>query len=43
EEDSEPFTEKMTRLTAQLEAQFEESDRLEGEIKKNLVGLGYGF
>jgi len=41
EEDSEPFTEKMTRLTAQLEAQFEESDRLEGEIKDNLAGLGY--
>ena len=28
-------------LTIQLRAQFEESDRLEGEIKKNLVGLGY--
>jgi len=41
EEDSEPFAEKMTRLTAQLKAQFEESDRLEGEIKKNLAGLGY--
>ena len=43
EEDSEPFTEKMTRLTAQLKAQFEESDRLEGEIKNNLLGLGYDF
>jgi len=43
EEDSEPFTEKMTRLTAQLKAQFEESDRLEGEIKDNLLGLGYDF
>ncbi|MES9913523.1 MAG: class I SAM-dependent DNA methyltransferase [Candidatus Sedimenticola sp. 4PFRAG1] len=41
EEDSEPFAEKMTRLTAQLKAQFEESDRLEGEIKENLAGLGY--
>mgnify|MGYP001295537567 FL=1 len=41
EEDSEPFAEKMTRLTAQLKAQFEESDRLEGEIKKNLAGIGY--
>lgn len=41
EEDSEPFAEKMTRLTAQLKAQFEESDRLEGEIKKNLTGLGF--
>ncbi|MES9874263.1 MAG: class I SAM-dependent DNA methyltransferase [Candidatus Sedimenticola sp. 6PFRAG7] len=41
EEDSEPFAEKMTRLTEQLKAQFEESDRLEGEIKKNMAGLGY--
>jgi type I restriction enzyme M protein len=41
EEDSEPFGEKMTRLTAQLKEQFEASDRLEGEIKKNLAGLGY--
>ena len=41
EEDSEPFAEKMVRLTVQLKAQFEESDRLEGEIKKNLAGLGY--
>ncbi len=41
EEDSEPFAEKMTRLTEQLKAQFEESDRLEGEIKKNLAGIGY--
>ncbi|MCR9104564.1 MAG: type I restriction-modification system subunit M [Gammaproteobacteria bacterium] len=43
EEDSEPFTEKMTRLTALLKEQFEESDRLEGEIKDNLLGLGYDF
>jgi len=43
EEDSEPFAEKMARLTGQLKVQFEESDRLEGEIKKNLVGLGYEF
>ena len=41
EEDSEPFAEKMTRLTKQLKMQFEESDRLEGEIRKNLAGLGY--
>jgi len=41
EEDSEPFTEKMTRLTAQLKAQFEESDRLEVGIKKNLARFGY--
>ncbi|MDG1287857.1 MAG: class I SAM-dependent DNA methyltransferase [Rickettsiales bacterium] len=41
EEDLEPFAEKMARLTAQLKTQFTESDRLEGEIKKNLAGLGY--
>jgi type I restriction enzyme M protein len=41
EEDSEPFAEKMTRLTAQLEEQFKESAKLEGDIKKNLAGLGY--
>ena len=29
------------RLTAQLKMQFEESDRLEGKIKKNLPGLGF--
>ncbi|MGL6159742.1 type I restriction-modification system subunit M [Microbulbifer sp.] len=40
EEDSEPFADKMQRLTAQLEEQFAESARLEAEIKKNLAGLG---
>ncbi len=41
EDDGEPFAEKMARLTTQLKTQFEESERLEGEIKKNLAGLGY--
>ncbi len=41
EEDSEPFAEKMARLTADLKKQFEESDRLEGEIKRNLECLGF--
>ncbi|TQV87561.1 type I restriction-modification system subunit M [Aliikangiella coralliicola] len=41
EDDGEPFAEKMARLTGQLKTQFEESDSLEGEIKKNLAGLGY--
>lgn len=41
EDDGEPFAEKMARLTAQLKTQFEESDRLEAEIKKNLAGLGF--
>ena len=43
EEDGEVFAVKMTRLTAQLKNQFEESARLEVEIKKNLAGLGYGI
>ena len=43
EEDSEPFPEKMQRLTAQLKSQFEESDRLEKAIKDNLAGIGYEF
>lgn len=41
EEDGEPFADKMQRLTAQLAKQFAESTKLEVEIKKNLVGLGY--
>lgn len=41
EDDGEPFAEKMARLTTQLKTQFEESDRLEAEIKKNLAGLGF--
>ena len=40
-DDGEPFAEKMARLSTQLKAQFEESDRLEAEIKKNLAELGY--
>jgi len=41
EDDGKPFAEKMTRLTDQLRSQFEESDRLEFEIKKNLTSLGF--
>ncbi|AHF00656.1 DNA methyltransferase [Thiomicrospira aerophila AL3] len=43
EDDGEPFSDKMTRLTAQLSKQFKESDRLEAEIKTNLAGLGYAL
>lgn len=43
EEDGEAFADKMARLTAQLAEQFGESAKLEGEIKKNLAGLGYEF
>ena len=41
EDDGVPFGEKMAALTATLGEQFEESHRLESEIKKNLLGLGY--
>ena len=41
--DDEPFAEKMTRLTAQLKDQLEESAKLEAQIKVNLGGLGYEF
>lgn len=43
EDDGEAFSDKMTRLTAQLAEQFAESAKLEKEIKKNLAGLGYEF
>lgn len=42
EDDGEVFADKMARLTTQLAEQFAESAKLEGEIKKNLAGLGYG-
>ncbi len=42
EDDGEPFEEKMPRLVAELNAQFEESAKLEEAIKANLRALGYG-
>ena len=42
EEDDEPFGEKMARLTKELEAQFEESDKLKKAIRKSLKNLTYG-
>ena len=42
EDDGEPFEEKMSRLVAELHAQFAESAKLEQAIKANLSGLGYG-
>ena len=39
ENDDIPFEEKMTKLTQELFKQFEESHKLEVEIKKNLKGL----
>ncbi len=43
EEDDEPFDEKMKRLTSELSKCFEESDRLQEQIKKNLEAIGYGM
>lgn len=39
EEDDEPFEQKMARLTKELEAQFEENDKLEQQIRANLRRL----
>ena len=41
EDDGEPFEEKMKRLTATLEEQFSEGQRLEDAIRENLRRLGY--
>lgn len=41
EEDDEPFEEKMARLTGELSKCFEESNRLQEQIKKNLEAIGY--
>lgn len=43
EDDGEAFADKMARLTRTLAEQFAESERLEGEIRKNLAGLGYAI
>ncbi len=43
EEDDEPFDEKMARLTSEVSKCFEESNRLQEQIKKNLEAIGYGF
>ena len=43
EDDGEPFEEKMERLTSELAKCFEESERLQQQIRKNLEAIGYGF
>ncbi len=43
EADSEPFSEKMNRLTINLKTYLAEGAVLEAEIKKQLGGLGYEF
>lgn len=41
EEDSEPFDEKMARLTSELSAMFAKSHELEDEIREKLGAIGY--
>ena len=41
EEDSEPFDEKMARLTSELSDMFVKSHELEAEIRKKLGAIGY--
>lgn len=43
QDDGIPFEEKMKKLTEELFKQFEESHKLEEEIKKNLKAIGYGI
>jgi type I restriction enzyme M protein len=43
EADTEPYEEKMKRLSSELKIQFEKSDDLEKEIRNNLKALGFGF
>jgi type I restriction enzyme M protein len=42
EDDDEPFSDRMKKLTAKLNEQFSESARLERAIQDNLRRLGYG-
>mgnify|MGYP002647400838 CR=1 FL=1 len=41
EEDTEPFEEKMKRLTSELSQMFQKSHELEDEIRKKLGAIGY--
>ena len=41
EDDGVPFEEKMKNITSELSKQFEESHKLEEEIRKNLKAIGY--
>lgn len=43
EDDGEPFEKKMERLTGELAKCFEESNRLQEQIKKNLEAISHGF
>jgi type I restriction enzyme M protein len=41
EEDDEPFEQKIARLTKELEAQFQEGEKLENQIRKGVRQLQY--
>ena len=41
QEDTEPFEEKMKRLTSELSQMFQKSHELEDEIRKKLGAIGY--
>ena len=41
EDDGEPFEEKMERLTTELSGLFEQSHKLEDEIRKQLGSIGF--
>src|SRR5439155_16995576 len=41
-DESEPFEEKMSRLVSELNSHFEESTKLQQQIRTDLAALGYG-
>ena len=43
QEDGEPFEEKMARLTSELSELFDQSHKLEAEIRQKLEAIGYGI
>ena len=43
QEDGEPFEEKMARLTGELSELFDQSHKLEAEIRQKLEAIGYGI
>jgi type I restriction enzyme M protein len=43
EEDSEPFEQKMVRLTKELETQFDESEKLQKQLRENLKRLSWKY
>ena len=43
QEDGEPFEEKMARLTGELSELFDQSHKLETEIRQKLEAIGYGL